>query len=349
MKYHDNSTSGKEFVSGILLVQIVATYLVILGHSFPFITSFPDWLDSARTFLYAFHMPLFVWISGYLLIYTRQSLKYNTRQFAARRAIKLLIPYIILTIVAFIPKYAVQPYLNDSIELDAESIVRVFLVPRENIWGHFWFLPMIFILGIAGFLADRIFVKYGLSKLGWAIITAVLLILYIFTFNMEITQWFSLKDIVIFGWVFALGALCACYDSLTLLRNKYRIPISIICVSLAAILYIYASYVPFGAIRNILIAILMIISLVEPCMWLALKIHVSRTAVYTQTFTIFLLSWPVQAVANVLTERILHLPYYMIMPIQFLAGIIGPVLLILIINYIEHKFKIRWISFCLGK
>ncbi len=82
------------------------------------------------------------------------------------------------------------------------------------------------------------------------------------------------------------------------------------------------------------------------CLWLAKKITVSRSEVYAQTFTIFLLSWPVQAVVNVLLERLLEMPWYIIMPAQFISGIIGPILLI---DKIEEKLHIRWISFCLGK
>lgn len=66
-------------LSEILLIQIVATYLVILGHSYPFVTPLPEWLIQTQIFIYCFHMPLFVWISGYLLIYTRQTVR-NTAQ-----------------------------------------------------------------------------------------------------------------------------------------------------------------------------------------------------------------------------------------------------------------------------
>ena len=346
MKYQDN----REFVSGILLVQIVATYLVVFGHSYPFVTPFPDWLDSARGFLYAFHMPLFVWVSGYLLIYTRQSLKYTPGQFTARRAGKLLVPYVVLTVVAFLPKYAVQSYLNDSVSLDAESIIRVFLVPRENVWGHFWFLPMIYILGVAGYALDALFVKLKSRKLGWSVVTVALLTVYIVLYSKRVSQWFSLRDIVVFGWVFALGALCATYNVISLVKDKHCVLVASVCMIGSIAIWCNedcpSSLIP---VRNAGVAILMIVSLVELCLWIAERINISRTSVYARTFTIFLLSWPVQAIINVVAERLLHLPFYIIMPIQFIAGIAGPMILILIINRIEKKMNIRWISFCLGK
>lgn len=93
----------------------------------------------------------------------------------------------------------------------------------------------------------------------------------------------------------------------------------------------------------------MIFALIEFCIFMTSKIKLNKSALYAQTFTIFLLSWPFQAVINVLTEKILHWPYYLIMPIQFIIGITGPMVLISVINKIEKKYNIHWFSFSLGK
>ncbi len=100
---------------------------------------------------------------------------------------------------------------------------------------------------------------------------------------------------------------------------------------------------------NGLIAILMIFALLDLCIILAGIINVNKNALYAQTFVIFLLSWPCQVVANILTERILNWPYYLIMPIQFVFGLVGPILMILLIDKIEKRYSIHWISFILGK
>ncbi len=165
----------KRYLSEILFIQMVATYLVIFGHSYPFTIDIPAWLDQVLLFIYSFHMPLFVWVSGYLLVYTQQIDRYSASCFVRKRFLKLLIPYFVLSLIAILPKYALQPFLNDTVSLDCYSLLRIFFVPRENVWGHFWFLPMIFALGVMGFVLDKLFSKYKVKKYGWAITSCLAL------------------------------------------------------------------------------------------------------------------------------------------------------------------------------
>lgn len=205
-------------LSEILLIQIVATYLVILGHSYPFVTEVPAWIIDTRTFIYCFHMPLFVWTSGYLLVYSQQSSKTTVKLFAKKRFLKLLIPYIILSLFAIVPKFFMQSFLNDSVNFDAMSIMRMFFVPRENVWGHFWFLPMIFILGIIGFGLDKLFNVLHKQHIGWLITTLIAFLIYCIVGHRHVCQWFGLDDLISFGWVFALGAHCCNTNILNIIK-----------------------------------------------------------------------------------------------------------------------------------
>lgn len=333
---------------------MVATYLVILGHSYPFITDIPAWLDRTRLFIYSFHMPLFVWISGYLLIYTRQTDRYDASGFVRKRFLKLLIPYFALSIIALLPKYAVQPLLNDAVSLDWYSLLRIFFVPRENVWGHFWFLPMIFALGVMGLVLDKIFSKYNVKKYGWAITSCLALSGYSIAVSHNslsggVMRWISMSDIVQFGWVYALGAFSACNDWLQKIGTHESRILAALSFPAAILLFLCKVSFFIAPVKAAVIAVLMIFSLSEICIYISKKVDVNRNAVYAQTFTIFLLSWPCQAVANVITERLLHWPYYAVMPIQFSAGIICPMILIYIIVKLEKKYNFHWISFILGK
>lgn len=353
------STAKSKYLSEISLVQIVATYLVILGHSYPFITDIPDWIISTQVFIYCFHMPLFVWISGYLLIYTAQTSRNNLRAFIKKRCLKLLIPYLALTVIAIVPKYLAQQYLNDSLSLDASSLVRVFLVPRENIWGHFWFLPMIFILGIAGFLIDKLAVIISIKtkkqntvrNMIWLGVCILLSLAYLTCYGKDVSEWFSLRDIINLGWVFALGAICGCYRLIEKMAGRANVwrAFTLILISISLFVFSKSDITVINSLVKMTIAILMIYALTETCICLSRKLNLNNNALYAQTFTIFLLSWPCQAVINVVTERLLEWPWYVIMPFQFAAGIIGPMLLIRLIVSIERKYNIHWISFTLGK
>lgn len=337
------------YLSEILIVQLLATYLVILGHSYPFITEIPGWLQKAQIFIYCFHMPLFVFISGYLLIYTSQSIKHNTKEFLSKRFLKLIIPYFVLSLVAIVPKFYLQHFLNDSLSLDSESLIRVFLVPRENIWGHFWFLPMIFVQGVIGFILDKIYSILKFRKIGWILTTIILFVLYTFSFHRAITPWFSVSDLVRFSWLFSLGCFCATLNIIEHLRINHTLLISIILFAISLVYFLLADQWYLNAIEQASIAIIMILALLLLSVYLAGKIKFNRNAIYAQTFTIFILSWPCQILCNVTMERLLHCPYYIVMPLQFTAGVIGPIILIRIVNYMENKYNKHWISFLLGK
>ncbi len=146
------SDTGKNTHLGFITwMQMIGCFLVILGHSYPFVTEVPSWARSLQVFIYDFHMPLFVWCSGYLLVAARQAEKYAFGEYAKHRAVHILLPYLAFSLIGIVPKVLLSGFLNDSLSFDYIAIIRAFLVPRESIWGHFWFLPMIFFLGLIGY------------------------------------------------------------------------------------------------------------------------------------------------------------------------------------------------------
>lgn len=293
-------------------------------------------------------MPLFVWISGYLLVYTQQSKGQRFKHFAKKRFLKLLIPYFALSIIAILPKYTIQQYLNDTLTLDSHSILRAFFAPRQNIWGHFWFLPMIFIQGVWGYVLDKLFSKLCIRKIGWTAVSFTAFLVYYFYYKQDLCQWFSVNDLIAFSWVFASGCLCGCFGLITKLSKHKSLLLTVLAFIISIVLFAWKAPYTFSPIKDGMIAIIMILSLIELCIILAQRINVNKNAIYAQTFIIFLLSWPCQAVVNIVVERLLQWPYYLIMPIQFCSGIIGPMIFIYFIIKIERKYDFHWISFILG-
>jgi fucose 4-O-acetylase-like acetyltransferase len=129
--------------------------LVVLGHSYPFNVPVGQGFEFLRTFIYSFHMPLFVFLSGFLAAKSH----HLPKDYITNRAGKLLIPYFVLSLAFFLPKVLLQSYLNDTVSFSFTYLVRSELIPRENVWGHFWFLPVIFYLGIFSVLLKTVFQK----------------------------------------------------------------------------------------------------------------------------------------------------------------------------------------------
>ena len=55
-------------LSEIDVLQGIAMILVVLGHHFADIM--PPWYNTFRYYLYIFHMPVFIFISGFLIRYS---------------------------------------------------------------------------------------------------------------------------------------------------------------------------------------------------------------------------------------------------------------------------------------
>lgn len=100
---------------------------------------------------------------------------------------------------------------------------------------------------------------------------------------------------------------------------------------------------------NLVVAILMIAVILLLCIAWNDKIRINRKRLIAQTYQIFILSWPCQLVVEIIMERILHLQWWMILPAVFLSGVIGPLILIKIIEAFEQKTNTRFLSLIIGK
>ena len=198
---------NKSFIAFVTWMQAIGCTLVILGHSYPFIVDIPLWAKNLQLFIYDFHMALFVWCSGYLLTATKQNQKYGFVEYFKRRFMRLLLPYLALSLVGIFPKVILQKYLNDNLSLNLIEIVRAFFIPRESIWGHFWFLPMIFTLGICGYELLTLSNRFPESR-GGLYLWYILLFATVLHFLPQVTNWFSANDILHYFVYLILRMIC---------------------------------------------------------------------------------------------------------------------------------------------
>ena len=337
----------RENFAFVTLAQVLGCLLVIFGHSYPFVTDVPKWIIDVRTFIYCFHMPLFVWCSGYLLVKTESSLRYSFSQYAVRRAKKLIVPYIALSLIGLVPKVLFSGLLNDTLRFDDEMLIRAFLVPRENIWGHFWFLPMIFLMGLAGFVADKICHSQKMRSCFFGAFTIIFVCGSFISFKGD--AWLGIRDFLDYFWMYCFGAFCATFTA----KSDYRAGgiLSAILSVAGVVMFLFMKDAQ-GISRKLLgmfIAALMTMAVVFLCRHLEKSIKIPSGSVLTQTFTVFILSWPCQLLAEVVTERLLGLPTILVMLSMFIAGIAGSVIIIKLIDFLESKTHTKTLSFLLGR
>lgn len=283
-------------------------------------------------------MPLFIWCSGYLLVVSNASSKYRFGDFVKRRATRLLLPYLAFSVVGLLPKALFADVLNDPIELGFQEIVVAFLVPRQNVWGHFWFLPMIFLIGILGYAVDKVVSSSGHRRLMLGVITAISASLI---YLPEATDWFGLGDMQRHLLFFLLGMMAA--DARPLVERTPLVVAPIAASSAIGLFMLDRTYL--GPV----IAVLMIVAVVSLTVSFGSRFQISRNALLAQTYQIFILSWPFQLIVEIITEKILGLGFVIVMPSMFAAGLVLPILTLRLVNAFEIKTGTRVISLMLGR
>lgn len=112
------------------ILKGIGIILVVIGHSkSPIIIT---------KIIFAFHMPLFFFISGYLFNYTN-----SFESYLDKKANRLIIPYFITYIMAFIITY----FASHSQDLSAGVILNMFWgegYPHQSIDPPLWFLTTLF-------------------------------------------------------------------------------------------------------------------------------------------------------------------------------------------------------------
>ncbi len=315
-------------ISYISAARVIGILLVVWGHSYPFGVPIPKLLEQVRGFVYEFHMPLFVLISGYLAGKSKKT----AGDFISGRAKKLLIPYFGLSLLAFLPKMLVQQYINDSVDFSLAYLLRSELVPRDNVWGHFWFIPVIFFLGVFS-VAIRGLIKKTEGK--------VLLLAgaYLLLWMPEATDWFAMEDMRINLIWYVLGLCLADTPTFENVVSKKQL---LLALPAALLLFV------FSVESKVLFALLMIGAVFHIGTVINVNQNRALLTVEKYSFTIFLLSWPAQAVVEIIMNRICHFPVWITMLGMFFAGMMIPLVCIKIVNWLEKYIPVHWLKAVLG-
>ncbi|MBQ8835459.1 MAG: acyltransferase [Oscillospiraceae bacterium] len=320
----------KEKIQFIAGARCIGILLVVLGHSYPFNVSIPAFWEQVRSFLYLFHMPLFIFISGYLV--TKNTRPAGT--YIARRATRLLIPYFALSLIAFVPKVMVQQFLNDSAEFSVAYLIKSELIPRQNVWGHFWYLPAIFLLGCLGVILTKPF-----QKNKW-IQPAALIVSLAMLYLPTATDWLGLEDIRKNAFYFILGMVFADTKAEWILRSPFWL------LALPAAVFLFQ--LPVGIFSGCAIACLMIGFILCICTLADITVLPVLKNIELNSFSIFLLSWPAQAVTEVLLNKLLHLPVAVTMVCMFTAGLVVPLICRKLVLAVDRRIPLGWLKIALG-
>ncbi|MCQ2224245.1 MAG: acyltransferase family protein [Paludibacteraceae bacterium] len=199
----------------------IGIVLVVIGHYYP--DNSPLFYETFRAFVYAFHMPLFLFLSGAMYAYTKKNESWSA--FMRKKMKRIAVPYLIVSILIIGLKLIMQngAYVENGV--DAYSFVRMFYLPEA---GYFlWYLWVLLWMYLLCSISDSRCYFY------------VLLILsLIFKFlPYEFSRLFCLHELKSSAIYFMLGALFFRENIYFLFRNVYLQVLFIVSLFVFALLW----------------------------------------------------------------------------------------------------------------
>lgn len=310
----------------ISFLQAFGIILVVVGHAF----NGHEYEVSLHRWIYTFHMPLFMFISGYLLKYSNEQ-KHKTLQeisrqekysFLRKKAIRLLVPYIVISSLAVYPKYLLNSYAIHPVEFSFDAYLHMLVYPFENVIIPFWFLPtlfFIFVLTICG--AATIHLINANRKYLPQIILLLLLILHLFN-PAENVKLLNAERVVYDSFYFGLGYYWRMkrFETMT---YSYALPLSVGTFIISLLLLQIPDMKGLDIIQAIngITMCICLGQLYEKYRWKFLH-HL-----FGASYAIYLFSWFPQVLSQQVLLNLTNLPWQMGSGIAIISGVYIPLLL----------------------
>ena len=125
------------------IAKALCIILVVIGHYFP--DNAPAWYVCLHDAIYMFHMPLFMFASGYIYNATQKEIGYGA--FISKKVKRLLIPYFSVSFIVITIKLLTQGNALVENPVTIMSYLQVFWLPSAGFFLWFiWALWWIFVL-----------------------------------------------------------------------------------------------------------------------------------------------------------------------------------------------------------
>lgn len=327
----------------ISFMQAFGIILVVAGHS-TYQLGHAGHVPSICRWLYTFHMPLFFFISGYLLKYsnTRKGIQLSDMPalgkdgFITGKARRLLVPYVIISSVVFIPKTMMSAIALRPVDMSVWSYLGMLLYPHTNVIGYFWFLPSLFLIFCMAYIAAKTKAKTNDSLL-------IVCLIAVSIVNPG-TGLLGLDSALYNAVFFAAGYMFRKHMLETVVgRHSATAAAVTFTVSVALM------YAPDTGIRYLLTSfngILMSVALAH--LYIAGKMrfldHLDGA-----TYTIYLLSWfPQVASQQILMSLVPGITWHVTTALAFFSGLYVPLMVHRWVRKRSGSPSCRWINAALG-
>ena len=204
--------------------------LVVVGHYIP--SNSPEWYVTLHDIIYSFHMPLFMFASGYVYIATKKEVTYG--QFLVKKVRRLMVPYLTTSVIVITIKLVTQGNMSVDNPVTIASYLRMFYLPEA---GYFlWFIWALWWM----------FVIIQLFKTKKARLLLFALSFALHYIPLPLPEAFCMaqcKDMLVF---FMLGVIAFEHNGLHAFIKDFKVRQAIIVITLFAL----AQYMRFGGVQQ---------------------------------------------------------------------------------------------------
>lgn len=341
---HTNQT----FVKFIAYLQVIGIVLVVFGHSFHMYGDGNGENTLLWDMLHSFRMPLFIFVSGYLLAFTtwhRASNSVTIGKFVKSKVKRLLVPFITLTAITFLPRCLMSGVADDPIELSLRNFFQAFIDCNAMPIPYYWFLHASFILLCSTFIIIKLFDRAGITR---ALCYSFLIITYwiLGAFDWGLGSFLSLQYMSHIAVYFVLGIVYCDYsskiDQILHLNHWSTGLLALTAWGVSFFLLYDTSFITLCSICGIIM-----------CTCLA-KLLVAHNITILEhligaNYLIFLLSWFFNVGSQQILAHFVSLPWWIYSILSLTTGIYIPWLIYRCMVHYSSKPFVRVIAFLLGQ
>lgn len=121
------------------IAKAICIILVVIGHYVPDYS--PLWYVSVHDVIYTFHMPLFMFASGFIYMATKKDIPY--KDFLWKKVKRLMVPYLSVSAIVITIKLLTEGHAYVENPVTWMSYVKMFYLPEAGyflwfIWALWW-------------------------------------------------------------------------------------------------------------------------------------------------------------------------------------------------------------------
>lgn len=226
-------------IAWLAVLQGFSMLLVVLGH----VTLSNEFMDprspltaAMERVIYSFHMPLFIFVSGWLFCLTCLSRDVSYRATMRKKLIRLGIPFAGFTLIATVVKLVLSQWVRRPV--DSRELIDTFVLFSSNPLGEMWFIIVLLIL-------MTFYPVYRWLMRNDALIWGLCGALALYAVVPDDITYFQLSRVIRMSVYFMAGIICCRYSVIERYASRWYV----FAVALMAFLCINIMELPDGTVH----------------------------------------------------------------------------------------------------